>query len=159
ETFDNKLKDPAVRSQFLDKSRELNVEICSLAMSGFYAQSFAERPTYQRMVQDCIDTMQQMKVEVAFLPLGVQGDLAKYPELRPVISRRRKNVAMGAEKGGVIIGIEAAREAKEAVRLLGEIGSAAIQSYFTFANALQNGRDLHQELRILGKKRICQIHC
>ena len=27
-----------------------------------------------------------------------------------------------------------------------------------FANALQNGRDLHAELRTLGRDRICQIH-
>src|SRR3954467_15465236 len=40
ETFDNQLANPDVRAQFLDKSRELGVEICSIAMSGFYAQSF-----------------------------------------------------------------------------------------------------------------------
>src|SRR5215831_8696647 len=57
DTFDNKLADPAVRQQFLDKARELGLEICSLAMSGFYAQSLADRPTAQKMVQDCLDTM------------------------------------------------------------------------------------------------------
>ncbi len=40
-----------------------------------------------------------------------------------------------------------------------DIGSSSIQSYFNFANALQEGRNLHNELRILGKDRICQIHC
>ena len=45
------------------------------------------------------------------------------------------------------------------MKLLDEVGSPAIKSYFNFANALQNGRDLHAELRILGKDRICQIHC
>ena len=57
-------------------------------MSGFYAQSFAERPTVPRMVQDCIDTMVAMNVKVAFLPLGVRGDLVKQPELRPAIVER-----------------------------------------------------------------------
>ena len=57
ETFENALADEAVRKQFLDTARELGLEICSLAMSGFYAQSFAERPTVPRMLQDCIDTM------------------------------------------------------------------------------------------------------
>src|SRR5262245_51276668 len=75
ETFENALVDEAVRKQFRDKARELNLEICSLAMSGFYAQSFAERPTVLRMLQDCVDTMQPMDVKVAFLPLGVRGDL------------------------------------------------------------------------------------
>lgn len=78
----NALADPAVRQQFLDEARRFNLEICSLAMSGFYAQSFAERPTVPRMVQDCIDTMKAMNVKVAFLPLGVRSDLVKHPELR-----------------------------------------------------------------------------
>lgn len=157
-TFDSKLGDPVVRQQFLNKAAELNIAISSIAMSGFYAQSFAERPGVDKMVQDCIDTMVQMKVKIAFLPLGVEGDLIKHPELRPAIVERLKAVGMKATQAGVIIGIETALPAAEEVKLLDEIGSPAIRSYFNFSNALQSGRDLYQELRTLGK-RICQIHC
>src|SRR5215468_6184332 len=69
ETFDNQLSNPETRQQFLDKAGELKLEICSMAMSGFYAQSFAERPTVEKMIEDCLTTMQAMKVKVAFLPL------------------------------------------------------------------------------------------
>ncbi len=82
ETFESKLNDQATREQFLQESMKRGVEICSLAMSGFYAQSFAERPTVPRMVGDCLRTMTQMDVRVAFLPLGVEGDLVRKPELR-----------------------------------------------------------------------------
>ena len=159
ETFDSQLAKPEIRQQFLDKARELNLEICSLAMTGFYAQSFATRPTYQRMVQDCIDTMKAMNVKVAFLPLGTQGDLVKNPELRPAIVERLKVVGRMAQKAGVVVGIETALDATGEVELLREIGSKHIQIYFNFSNPLKEGRDLHQELKILGRKRICQIHC
>ena len=159
ETFDSKLGDPVIRQQFLDEARKLNVQISSMAMSGFYAQSFAERPGFDRMVQDCIDTMQHLQVKVAFLPLGIQGDLIKYPHLRPAIVERLKTVAVQAEKAKVVIGIETALDAAGEVKLLDDIGSPAIQSYFNFSNALEAGRDLQKELRILGKDRICQIHC
>jgi sugar phosphate isomerase/epimerase len=159
ETFDNQLAWPEVRQQFLDKARELNLEICSLAMSGFYAQSFAERPTVPRMVQDCLDTMTLMNVKVAFLPLGVRGDLVKHPELRPAIVERLKALAPKAEQAGVIIGLETALPAAAEVKLLADISSPPIRSYFNFANALQAGRDLLAELRTLGRERICQIHC
>lgn len=159
ETFDSKLGDPAVREQFLAKARELDLGIPSLAMSGFYAQSFAERAGVERMVQECIDTMVTMNVKVAFLPLGVQGDLVKRPELRPAILGRLKAIAPRAEKAGVVIGIETALDAAGEAALLDEVGSTAIRSYFNFANALQAGRDLHAELRTLGRERICQIHC
>jgi sugar phosphate isomerase/epimerase len=158
ETFDNQLAKPEIRQQFIDKAKELNLEICSLAMTGFYAQSFATRPTYERMVQDCFDTMKALNVKVAFLPLGTQGDLRKNPELRPAIVERLKVVGRMAQKAGVMVGIETALDATGEVALLKEIGSKHIQIYFNFSNPLKEGRDLHQELRILGRKRICQMH-
>lgn len=159
DTFDNQLAKPEVRKLFLEKSRELNIEICSLAMTGFYAQSFATRPTYQKMIQDCIDTMVAMNVKVAFLPLGIQGDLLKYPELRPAIVERLKVAGRMAKKAGVVIGIETSLAARDEVQLLREICCESIQIYFNFSNPLKAGRDLHRELQILGKKRICMIHC
>ncbi|MGI4867790.1 MAG: sugar phosphate isomerase/epimerase family protein [Janthinobacterium lividum] len=158
ETFDNQLAQPAIRQQFIDKAKELNLEICSLAMTGFYAQSFATRPTYERMLQDCFDTMKALNVKVAFLPLGTQGDLRKNPELRPAIVERLKVVGKMAQKAGVVVGIETALDAKGEVALLNDIGSKHIQIYFNFSNPLKEGRDLNEELRILGRKRICQIH-
>jgi sugar phosphate isomerase/epimerase len=159
ETFDNQLAKAEVRQQFLDAARKLGLEICSLAMSGFYAQSFAERPTVPRMLQDCLDTMKLMNVKVAFLPLGVRGDLVRHPELRPAIVERLKAAGSKAEQADLVIGIETALPAAEEVKLLADIGSPAVRSYFNFANALQAKRDLLVELRTLGKERICQIHC
>jgi len=159
ETFDNQLVNPEVRRQFLDKVPELGVEICSLAMSGFYAQSFAERPTAPRMIEDCLDTMKGLGVKTAFLPLGVRGDLVKHPELRPVIVERLRMAGSKAEAMGVVIGVETALDAVAEVKLLEEIGSKAVRIYFNFANALQAGRDLYSELKTLGKGRIRQIHC
>jgi sugar phosphate isomerase/epimerase len=160
ETFDSPItSDPQVRQQFLDKARELGLEISSLAMSGFYAQSFAERPTVPRMTEDCIDTMKLMNVKIAFLPLGVRSDLVKHPELRSNVVERLRVIGKQAEKAGVIIGVETELPAGEQVKLLEEVGSHAIKIYYNFANALQNNRDLIQELRTLGKDRICQIHC
>lgn len=158
ETFDNQLADPEVRRQFLTKSKVLQLEICALAMTGFYAQSFATRPTYQKMLQDCIDTMKAMKVKVAFLPLGVQGDLVLNPELRKPIIERLKVAGKMAAEAGVTIGIETSLDAAGELELLNEIGSKHIKSYFNFSNAVKNGRDLCQELKILGKKNIIQIH-
>ena len=80
-------------------------------------------------------------------------------ELRPAIVERLKVVGQLAKKAGIIVGIETSLDAKGEVALLNDIGSKHIQIYFNFSNPLKAGRDLHEELRILGKKRICQIHC
>jgi L-ribulose-5-phosphate 3-epimerase len=160
DTFDSAITtNEVMRQQFLDKAHELHLEISSLAMSGFYAQSFAERPTAPRMTQDCIDTMKAMNVKVAFLPLGVRSDLVKHPELRSNVVERLKIVGAQAEKAGVIIGVETELDADAQIKLLDEVGSPAIKIYYNFANAIQNNRDLMKELRTLGRDRICQIHC
>ncbi len=158
-TFDNKLLDPLVRKEFLDQSKNLGIEISSIAMSGFYAQSFPTREGIEKIVDDCINTMVLMGVKTAFLPLGVEGDMSKYPERRAAIVERLKMAGRKAEAAGVVIGIETSLDAAGEVALLKEIGSPAIQIYFNFQNPLVAGRDLQEELKILGKDRICQIHC
>jgi L-ribulose-5-phosphate 3-epimerase len=157
-TFDNQLLNDSVRQQFIDKAKELNVEIFSLAMTGYYAQSFCNRAEYRRSIEDCIRTMQLMNVKVAFLPLGVQCDLKKNPAVRDSVVARLKVAGKMAEEAGVVIGIETALDAKEEVKLLKEIDSKGIRIYFNFSNPLKEGRDLISELKILGKDRICMIH-
>ena len=158
-TFDNQLLTDSVRKQFLDKARELQLEIPSLAMTGYYAQSFCQRQEFIQSIEDCITTMKLMNVKVAFLPLGVQCDLVKKPELRDSVISRLKVAGKMAESAGVIIGIETALDAKDEKKLLEDINSPAIKSYFNFSNALKNGRDVSKELKTLGKKFIVQIHC
>lgn len=159
ETFDNKLVIDSVRNQFLETSKELNVEICSMGMTGFFAQSFAQRPTAVKAVDDCISTMKLMHVKVGFLPMGIQCDLLKNPELRPAIVERLKQVAKSAEAADVTIGIETSLPAKGELKLLKDVGSPAIKSYFNFANAVKYHRDINEELRTLGKNNIAMIHC
>lgn len=157
-TFDSKLSADSTRKQYLAKAKERNIELFSLAMTGYYAQSFCNRTEYRKSIEDCISTMKAMNIKVAFLPLGVQCDLRKNPEVRDSVVARLKVAGKMAEEAGVVIGIETALSAKEEVKLLKDIHSPAIQIYFNFSDPLKEGRDLCKELKTLGKKRICMIH-
>jgi sugar phosphate isomerase/epimerase len=157
-TFDSKLGDPIERQKFLDKSKETEVGISSIAMSGFYAQSFAKRETIVPMIEDCVKAMKDMKVKVAYLPLGTESDLVKNPELRPIVIERLKWAGKQVGKIGGVIAIETSLSAAEEKKLLEEIDSKYIKSSFNFANAVDNGRDIVAELKILGKKHLAQIH-
>nr|WP_320058324.1 TIM barrel protein [uncultured Bacteroides sp.] len=159
DSFDNKLRQPYFQKLFRDKSKEYNVSVSSVAMSGFYGQSFVTRSNYKDLVQDCINTMKVLGVKVAFLPLGVQCDLTKYPEIRQELVHRLKIVGDIALKEGKVIGIESSLDAKGEVALLKDIHSKGIKIYYKFQNSLEAGRNLCDELRILGKDNICQIHC
>jgi len=158
-TFDNKLLDPVQRKVFLDKSEETGVAISSIAMSGFYAHSFPSREGVDKLLDDCINTMVLIGVSVAFLPLGVEGDLVKFPERRGAVVDRLRMAGKKAEAAGVVIGIETSLDAQGEIDLLREVGSPAIKICFNFQNPLEAGRDLCEELKLLGRERISHIHC
>ena len=160
ETFDNKLRDPHFQQLFRETAREFQLEVPSIAMSGFYGQSFLERANYEELVRGCLNAMKVMDAKVAFLPLGgIKAGWEGEPALRAEVVKRLKKVGDMAAAEGLVIGIETQLDAKGDVKLLKEIDSFGIKIYFKFQNALENGRDLCKELKILGKKRICQIHC
>ena len=160
ETFDNKLRDPHFQQLFRETAREFQLEVPSIAMSGFYGQSFLERANYEELVRECLNAMKVMDAKVAFLPLGgIKAGWEGEPALRAEVVKRLKKVGDMAAAEGLVIGIETQLDAKGDVKLLKEINSPGIKIYFKFQNALENGRDLCKELKILGKNRICQIHC
>jgi len=157
-TFDNKfLKDPKFVDEYLKACHDNNIEISSIAMSGFYAQSFPERPIDQPL-QDAIATAKLLNVKTLFLPLGVYSEFARYPLRMPEIAERLKRISGWAEKAGVVVGIESSLDAAGECALLDYVNSPSIRSYFNFESALEGGRDIIKELQILGKDRIVQIH-
>jgi len=157
-TFDNQLMNDSTRQLFLNKAKELNIEIFSLAMTGYYAQSFCGRDSYVQSITDCIKTMKWMNVKTAFLPLGIQCDLKKNPGVRDSVVARLKVAGKMAADAGVVIAIETALSATEEVQLLKQVNSPGIKIYFNFSNPLKEGRNLLSELKTLGKDRIAMIH-
>ena len=157
-TFDNKLLDPIERRVFLEKSQETGIKISSIALSGFYAQNFAKREGIERIMDDAINTIVLMGVNTAFLPLGVEGDLIKFPERRSAMIERLQLLGRKAEAAEVVFGIETSYNAKEEAQFIDEIGSPAIKSYFNFSNAIDAGLEISEEIKILGKDRIAMIH-
>ena len=68
-----------------------------------------------------------------------------------------KNIAPKAEKQGVLIGLESYLSAEDNLRLLERIGSPAVKVYYDVGNSTDKGRDVYQEIRLLGKA-ICEFH-
>lgn len=157
--FANMLRDPSVRQQYLDACTEHDIEICSIAASAFYAQSYADHPAADACTVDWIETMQLMNVRVGFLPMGVRSDVKNDAEVRRKVIDRLRAHAPLAEKAGVILGIEAPYSPTEYIAFFDEIGSPAVQAYYDCAGRLDAGADIYDELRALAAAgRLCQIH-
>ena len=159
DTFDNKLHQVYFQELFKKTAAEYQIEVPSIAMSGFYGQSFLTHRNYRVLIDDCIKTMQVMGAKIAYLPLGGCGNDWKTDDeqRRRLVSRLHVAGEM-AHSEGLVIGIRTGLSAKEDIKLLEQINSEGIQIYFSVQEALDNKRDLYKELKTLGRKRICQIH-
>ena len=136
--FDNRLRDPAVRKQFLDASRDTGVAISSLAMSAFYGRSFADHSKADHFADEWFDTMRAMGVKVGFLPFGVKGNVRDDPAVRSKFVEVLKRVAPKAGATGMVIGIETNLDADGHKRFLDEIGSSSVKVYYNLGDALEN---------------------
>lgn len=159
DTFDNKLHQVYFQELFKKTAAEYQIEVPSIAMSGFYGQSFLKHRNYRVLIDDCIKTMQVMGAKIAYLPLGGCGNDWKTDDeqRRRLVSHLHVAGEM-AHSEGLVIGIRTGLSAKEDIKLLEQINSEGIQIYFSVQEALDNKRDLYKELKTLGRKRICQIH-
>ena len=157
--FDNQLRTSEQAAKFQAAAREYGVEVPSVAMSGFFAQSFLTRENYQDLLKDCFQTMRLFGSKVAFLPLGGSGKTWQQPGADyEALVKRLRIVGEMAQREGVTIGVRTGMGAKFDKQLLKDVKNDHIKVYYNFQDAADNGRDICRELKTLGKKRIIQIH-
>ena len=153
------LRVEAVRQRFLDASVTYGVEIASLGLGSLNQIPYASDPRAEKWVQECIEIMPKLRQRIVLVPFFHNGDIKGKPELHDAVIRRLKRVAPQAEAAGVVLGLESWLCADDHLRILDAVDSPAIQVYYDVANMEKQGYDLYQEIRQLGSKRICQIHC
>ena len=159
ELFDNKLRDKAFQLLFRHTADSLGIAVPSLAMSGFFAQSFLERANYRELIADCLQSMDVMGAQVAFLPLGGSGNDWKQPsEARQEMVRRLHDVGEMAVASGKTIAIRTQQGARADLILLKEVNSKGIKIYYNLQDAVDQGLCPCKELKMLGAENIAQIH-
>lgn len=158
--FDNQLRDPQQAEKFINAATEYQVSVPSMAMSGFFAQSFLKRTNYTDLLEDCFHTMRLFGSKIAFLPLGGSGkgwQQKGSADYQTLVARLREAGKMAALEE-VTIGIRTGMEAKFDKRLLKDVGCDHVKVYYNFQDAADNNRDICKELRQLGARNIIQIH-
>ena len=157
--FDNKLREPHFQQLFRRTADSLGIAVPSMAMSGFFAQSFLGRENYKELVDDCLQSMDVMGATVAFLPLGGSGDAWKQPgAAHDEMVRRLREVGQMASAKGKTIAIRTGLLACANISLLKEIDSPGIKLYYNLQDAVDQKQDPCKELKQLGRERIAQIH-
>ena len=157
--FDNKLRDPHFQQLFRHTADSLDITVPSMAMSGFFAQSFLKRDNYRELIQDCLQSMDVMGAKVAFLPLGGSGNEWQQPgEARQELIRRLHDVGEMARQQGKVIALRTALPACANLILLKEVDSEGIKIYYNLQDAVDQGLNVCKDLKRLGASNIAQIH-
>ena len=157
--FENKLREPHFQQLFRRTADSLGIAVPSIAMSGFFAQSFLKRENYRVLIEDCLKTMDVFGAKVAFLPLGGSGHEWKQAgEEHKEMVRRLHEVGEMSSASGKIIAIRTQLDARANINLLKEVDSEGIKIYYNLQDAVDQGLDPSKELKLLGRERIAQIH-
>ena len=153
------LRKEEVRKEYAAAEKKHGISVCSLAMGVLNGIPYSSDPRAEQWVRECVEVLPKMKQKIMLLAFFGKGDIKDKPDLTKEVIRRLKKVAPVAEKAGVTLGLETWLSADEHMHIIDSVGSPAIQVYYDTANSNKMGYDIYKEIRQLGRKNICQIHC
>jgi sugar phosphate isomerase/epimerase len=146
-----------LQKEYLTMSKELKVEIASLALGILNELPYKSDPRAQQWVADSLEVSRAFGTHVVLIAFFGKGDLKNDKNGTEVVIQRFKEIAPQAEKAGVVLGIESWLSAEEHMAILDKVGSNAVQVYYDMGNSHKMGYDIYKEIRFLGKH-ICEFH-
>ncbi len=152
------LRQPAMQDACKVDAQQAGVAIGGLAIGLLNDIPYKSDPRTEAWVQDSVDVAKALGVKNVLLAFFNNNDLRNDKEGTQVVIERLKAVAPKAEKAGVVLGIESWLSAPEHIAILDAVGSPAVKVYYDVCNSSVMGYDIFQEIRDLGKERICEFH-
>ena len=154
---DMHLRQPAVQQAYLEASKRTGVAISSLALAELNNVPLKSDPRAEAWLTDSVAVMRALNLKIvlvaAFAKGELLGDQAGIDHTVEVLKR----CAPGAEKAGVIFGLENYLSAGENLEILRRVGSPAVQVYYDVGNSTDKGYDIYKEIRML-KGKVCEFH-
>jgi L-ribulose-5-phosphate 3-epimerase len=151
------LADPTLQKAYLDESNRVGLPVESLCLEVLHRNFLKSDPLGPRWVADSVGIAKAMNVRVVLLPLFGKGALTNTDEMDKV-GDILKEIAPLAEKSGIILGLEDTISARDNVRIMDRTKSPVVLTYYDVGNSTNNGFNVVEEIRWLGRDRICEVH-
>ena len=148
---------PAVLDQFAAESKRLGLPIASVCLNILHRNYLKSDPLGVQRVADSIAMARRVGVQVVLLPFFGPGAL-KTPAEMDYVGDLLRELGPQADKAGVILGLEDTISARDNVRIMERSQSPAVKTYYDVGNSIKQGFDIIEEIRWLGKDRICEVH-
>ena len=152
------LRRPEMQQTVNEAARQAGVAISGLAIGLLNEIPYKSDPRTDQWVQDSVDVAQALGVKNILLAFFSNNDLRNDRKGTQAVIDKLKAVAPKAEKAGVVLGIESWLSAPEHLAILDAVGSPAVRVYYDVCNSTDGGYDIFNEIRDLGKDRICEVH-
>ncbi|GAB3178469.1 sugar phosphate isomerase/epimerase family protein [Telluribacter humicola] len=152
------LSNPAMLQAIREAAKRTGVQVSSLAIGQLNQVPYKSEGRTEEWVWNSVEAARALGAPVVLLAFFSQGDLRKDDAGKKVVVSRLKKVAPQAEKQGVTLGIESYLSAQEHLDIIQAVGSPAVKVYYDFRNATDAGYDIYQEIPMLGREQICEIH-
>lgn len=147
----------AALDRIVAESKKHDLPIASVCLNILHRNYLKSDPLGVQRVADAIPMARRVGVSVILLPFFGPGALETTAEM-DYVGDALKEVGPEAQKAGVILGLEDTISARDNVRIMERSRSPAVLTYYDVGNSIKQGYDIIEEIRWLGKDRICEMH-
>ena len=151
------LADRALQQAFIAESKRVGLPLASVCLDILHRNGLKSDPLGQKWVADAIPIAHALGVRVILLPFFGKWALTNTAEMDRVGDLLRE-VAPAAERAQVVLGLEDTISARDNVRIMERAKSPAVLTYYDVGNSTNNGFNVLEEIRWLGRERICEVH-
>lgn len=152
------LGDPARQKAYLDEARRAGIPLTSCRVEMLHRNYLPSRdPLAPKWIAQAIPIAKALGFKVILVPFFGEGAI-KTPEEMDYVGDVLRDLGPQAEKSGVILGLEDTISARDNVRIMERSKSPAVLTYYDVGNSFQNGFNVVEEIRWLGRERICEVH-
>jgi L-ribulose-5-phosphate 3-epimerase len=151
------LSSPERQKAYLQEAKRVGLPIASLCLEILHRNGLKSDPLGQRWVAESIPIAKALGIKVILLPFFGRWALKTQAEMDYVGDALRE-VAPQAEKAKIILGLEDTISAKDNVRIMERTKSPAVLTYYDVGNSTIHGFNIVEEIRWLGRQRICEVH-
>ncbi|MGI8989054.1 MAG: sugar phosphate isomerase/epimerase family protein [Bryobacteraceae bacterium] len=151
------LEDPALQRAWLAASQEHGIPLDSTYLDMLHQDCLKDNPNAPMWVRKGIRITKNLNAPVLMLVFFGKCQVLQRAELDRVIELF-KELAPEAERAGIILGFENTSSSVDNRYAVDKVASKAFKMWYDVGNSTFNGYDVPNEIRSMGRDRICMFH-
>ncbi len=151
------LEDKQLQQQYLNTARKQNIPIDATYIDMLHVSCLKSNPEAPKWVLKGIEITKNLRAPILMTVFFGKCAILNRTELDYVIDAFR-DLTVEAQKAGVILGFENTLSGKDNRYAVDRIASPFFKIWYDVGNSTYNGYNAPDEIRMLGRERICEFH-